>query len=222
MLNKGIDQLAEYAVPSRARAPDSILTIYRGENHFNNAFGGKYVSVLTCPKCKNRSVTPENHITLQLHPSARSNEPICLRKCLASNFSAEEVEASCDKCKYKTGSSRTSQRFCKKVEINRLPNFLIINVSRHMNARVDAYGRFQPQKLMNPVTLNERMVLKEEGDKEVVYKLKAMIAHSGRRMGFGHYIAFTKQPDRAWVICDDTRVSLTPGYPHFLQKGSNR
>ena len=163
-------------------------------------FGAKYDSVLTCPICNNRSITPEYQLSLQLVPKVKPDALISLKACFAANFAEEYVEASCDKCGYKSEPSGKSKRFTKKTEIRKLPKLLVINLSRYK------IGRVAQLKIMNPVKLEEKLVLKE-GDKDVTYQLRGVISHKGKHLRSGHYIAFTKQPDRTWAKCDDFRVS---------------
>ncbi|KAG0642541.1 hypothetical protein HOY80DRAFT_616038 [Tuber brumale] len=172
------------------------------ENHFDRVFGAKYDSILTCPICNNRSVTPEYQLSLQLTPKANSKAMIDLKACFATNFSREYVEASCDNCGHKTEASDKSKWFSKKTEIRKLPKFLIINISRYR------IGGLAQTKIMNPVNLEENLVLKE-GDKDVTYQLRGMISHKGEQVRCGHYIAFVKQPDRTWARCDDTTIKQT-------------
>lgn len=205
LLNKGADQLNRYLFSPLKVVIESNNTIsIQGhtnleENHFDRVFGAKYDSVLTCPICNNRSVTPEYQLSLQLAPKVTPNGLINLKACFASNFAEEYVEASCDKCGYKTEPSKKSKRFAKKTEIRKLPKFLVINLSRYK------IGRFAQTKIMNPVKLEEKLVLKE-GDKDVIYQLRGVISHKGRQVRSGHYIAFIKQPDRTWAKCDDMWV----------------
>jgi len=204
LLNKGADQLNRYPFFSLnvVIKPNNTISIQRHtnlENHFDRVFGAKYDSVLTCPICNNRSVTPEYQLSLQLAPKVTPNGLINLKACFASNFAEEYVEASCDKCGYKTQPPEKSKRFAKKTEIRKLPKFLVINLSRYK------IGRSSQTKIMNPVKLEEKLVLKE-GDKDVIYQLRGVISHKGRQVRSGHYIAFIKQPDRTWAKCDDMWV----------------
>ena len=205
LLNKGADQLNRYPFFSLKVVTESNNTISiqkhtnLEENHFDRVFGAKYDSVLTCPICNNRSVTPEYQLSLQLAPKVAPDGLISLKACFASNFAEEYVEASCDKCGYKTEPSEKSKRFAKKIEIRKLPKFLVINLSRYK------IGRFAQTKIMNPVRLEEKLVLKE-GDKDVIYQLRGVISHRGKQVRSGHYIAFIKQPDRTWAKCDDMWV----------------
>jgi len=205
LLNKGVDQLNRYplfspevAIKSNNTTSAQSHTNLEG-NHFDRVFGAKYDSVLTCPICNNRSITPEYQLSLQLVPKVTPSALINLKACFAANFAEEYVEASCDKCGYKTEPSEKSKRFAKKTEIRKLPKFLVINLSRYK------MGRFAQTKIMNRVKLEEELVLKE-GDKDVTYQLRGVISHTGKQLRSGHYIAFTKQPDRTWAKCDDVWV----------------
>ncbi|KAG0125976.1 hypothetical protein HOY82DRAFT_542799 [Tuber indicum] len=170
------------------------------ENHFGRVFGAKYDSILTCRVCKNQSVTPEHQLSLQLTPEVTTKATINLKACFTDIFSGEDVEASCDNCGHKANLSDKSKCFSKKTEIRKLPKFLIITISRYS---INDSG--VSNKIMNPVKVEEKLVL-EEGDKDVTYQLTGMISHKGGQLKCGHYIAFIKQPDRTWAKCDDSKV----------------
>ncbi|PWW74791.1 cysteine proteinase [Tuber magnatum] len=81
LLNKGVDQLNS--------APNGTNSV----NYFDRIFGAKYDSILTCPACNNKSVTPEYQLNLQLALKVTRRAMINLNDCFADNF-AEEIGGS--------------------------------------------------------------------------------------------------------------------------------
>lgn len=154
-------------------------------NPIDKTFGGSFPSVLTCPKCHHRSYNKVDLPSLMLHPSVtqrdnKASNIIYLTDLLNEYLKPEKVDATCEKCKH------NKKKFTKQIEIERLPEFLVLNIMRWTGATLRV-GRVGADKLMNRLRFDEKIKLME-GETEVEYVLHAVVAHSGRalaRGGFG-------------------------------------
>lgn len=168
------------------------------------SLGGDLRSTIVCPRCKNVSDSKMDFLDLMITPGdwIKSNDksPFDIEQALDKHFAPESVEWTCDKCKKKSD--------CKKqLRYVRPPKFLTIPIARHTTRfrhGMPVFGKLGNQVKYGP-TLE---ITAGEGKQKFVYhyKLASVVGHLGSLSG-GHYVAFARQPDDTWALCDDDDVS---------------
>ncbi|XP_066270797.1 ubiquitin carboxyl-terminal hydrolase 8-like isoform X2 [Branchiostoma lanceolatum] len=162
-------------------------------------FQGQFKSTLQCLRCHNTSTTFEAfmYLSLPIPSSGRCK----LQECVQTFTKSEKVSGSdkwyCSRCK-------THREAVKKIEIWKLPPFLLIHLKRFK------YEGVWRQKLNTNVdfplsSLDMRTFI--VGPKpQPHYKLFAVSNHYGTMEG-GHYTAFCKNTsNRRWYKFDDHEV----------------
>ena len=154
----------------------------------SNLFHGRYKQTIHCPNCGYDSITYQPFVDIQV-PLVESKNNIELIDCFNSLIDDEELDNynmyNCEKCKNKVNA-------IKKMEIDILPDFLIVTLKRFNRMR----------KLDNAVNfpLNQFKIL----DKK--YDLYATVNHFGSKNG-GHYTANIKHPNGNWYNMNDSKCS---------------
>ncbi|KAI5787107.1 hypothetical protein EDC01DRAFT_660636 [Geopyxis carbonaria] len=165
------------------------------KDEVHRSFGGSYKTTVTCPKCKNESsgeieICPDLHLN---HAGARG--PMKLSDMIMKHFGKEEVEYTCEKCKFK------NNHFSKQQVVVTGPEFLTIHLARHQNA-IFSRGRIQAKKSMQKLDFPRVLSLGSHN-----YRLKSFVAHAGGSMNCGHYVAYVRQPSGVWAECNDESIS---------------
>ncbi len=102
----------------------------------------------------------------------------------------------------------------KRMEIFNAPDYLVIHLKRFSHTRGLFGGRKVNELISFPVDGLDlsKQILKNPGDKQIIYDLYAVSNHFGSLDG-GHYTAYCKNPVYGkWFNFDDNDVSkLSPG-----------
>jgi len=159
-------------------------------------FAGQFNSRVTCKGCNNETVTFDPFLDLQL--PIISEKTVRLDDCLEAFQCEEEIIDlyQCQKCK-------TTQKATKKLEIERYPKYLNIQLKRFQT-----YPK--KQKILESIEfpIQDWKIRSIAGDTQI-YNLKAAISHFGP-IDSGHYVCFSKRGDH-WFLCDDEDISrLSP------------
>lgn len=160
------------------------LKLDNNKSIISNTFYGKFKQTIHCPNCKYNSITYQ-HFTDLAVPLVSSK----LSDCFNYFTTEEELDSDnlykCDKCKQHV-------KAIKKMELDILPNCLIVTLKR-FNKR---------QKLTNHIDfpLKGFNVLNQK------YDLYATVNHFGGKNG-GHYTANVKHPNGNWYNMNDSRCS---------------
>ena len=150
----------------------------------NDLFRGYYKQTIKCTECNYESITKQEFTTLEL-PINGNN----IHECLISYLSEEKLDKNnmykCEKCK---------KNVCaiKKLEIDELPNFLIITLKR--------FNR--NQKINNNVSIP----LKNFNLLNSIYNLYGTVNHFGSLNG-GHYTANVLHANDIWYNMNDSSCS---------------
>ncbi|KAI8062881.1 hypothetical protein BC940DRAFT_278341 [Gongronella butleri] len=167
-------------------------------------FGGEMQSNVTCPHCKDVSVTPQNFLDLGIDISSSqkgySTHPSVIG-ALHSYIQPEPVEGyTCPSCKRQGTVS-------KKMTVNALPPMLILQVKRFGYSYYGLHKKrdfvaFQETLDMAPFVTHPSKLTKSSK-----YQLYAVLVHMGSDCHSGHYYAFVKAPNGQWYCMDDESVS---------------
>lgn len=155
----------------------------------SDIFYGRFKQTIHCPKCCNDSVTYEHFTDLEIPLITSKSKSIKLSDCF-DNFTIEEELD--DDNKYGCGKCSELVNAIKKIELDILPNFLIVTLKR-FNKRHK---------------LSDHVEFPLEGFK-VLYKnydLYATVNHYGGKNG-GHYTASVKHPNGNWYKMNDSNCS---------------
>lgn len=150
----------------------------------NDLFRGYYKQTIKCLECNNESITKQEFITLEL-PITGNNIHECLISYLHEEKLDKENMYKCDKCKKHVSA-------IKKLEIDELPNFLIITLKRFNRNQKINNGVSMPVKNFN--LLNS------------TYNLYGTVNHFGNMNG-GHYTANVLHANDSWYNMNDSQCS---------------
>ncbi|KAF1742112.1 hypothetical protein MXB_2343, partial [Myxobolus squamalis] len=174
------------------------LDRFSRETHMiDHIFGGWMRGTVTCLTCQHESTTfdPLLDINLDIENSSNVNTSIY------HYFTPQRISGStylCPKCKKRVVAK-------KKVDIEKCPKFLIIQLKRfHFDGK--SYSKnskhinFYEELDITPYVLN--------GD-ESKYSLYGVIVHQGSTCSSGHYYAYAKSQHGIWSQLNDSSVSAT-------------
>ena len=155
----------------------------------SDIFYGKFKQIVHCPKCGYDSITYQSFTDLEIPLCKSNSSSIDLGECIENFITEETLDQNnlytCDKCKQ-------SVQAIKKMDLDILPNFLIVTLKR-----------FDKQKKLNDLVdfpLEKFKIFNTE------YDLYATVNHYGGRNG-GHYTASVLHPNGNWYKMDDSRCS---------------
>ena len=159
------------------------------------AFKGKYVSTVTCPRCKHASIPKEEEFsTLHIDICESSLNPT-VEQGIEKFLEVEKVEWRCDKCKITSVAE-------KKTGLKEMPELLVIQIKRFSQ---DKYGIFS--KNSRSVNFPDTLTVENSGNIKSNFELVSYIHHTGRTSG-GHYTASCRDNvTNLWYKYDDIRVS---------------
>lgn len=166
-----------------------------------DTFYGQFKSIVSCSACTytSRSFDPFMFLTLPIPTKNNVSVNDCLEMFCKEEYFNKSNLWYCPKCKQKRNAM-------KQIQIWKLPKILIVHFSRF-----SFDGRFRnklntfisyPELLdmTNYVNMEETFFGKEQ------YELYAVSNHFGTLTG-GHYTAFCKDTENAWLSYDDNTVT---------------
>ena len=164
----------------------------------HRVFGGRLESRVKCrnSKCLAVSNTVEAFLDLSLGVAAAHSVEECLER-----FTAEEQlgDANKWKCPHCDQLVRASKRF----RIERCPNVLVLHLKRFGYGRL---GRKVRSHIRFSTTLQLRAPVLKEEQRQVLYRLFAVLVHSGRSASSGHYVCFSRAANGLWYEMNDAKV----------------
>lgn len=145
-----------------------------------------------------KTLNDKTDLDFKITRHSKQNE-IDIGECFKNFFKLEKLQEGnewyCPECK-------THQKATKKMEIYKVPPILIIHLKRFNNSR-------KINTLVNfPIEgLDMKPYVKTHQGRNLKYDLFGISNHYGN-LGFGHYIAYAKNPfNQKWYEYDDTQVS---------------
>ncbi|CAL8109144.1 unnamed protein product [Orchesella dallaii] len=171
---------------------------YKKSNNskISELFCGQQKSCVTCSSCSTQSVTFEPFFILSV-PIPSSGKKCDIQQCIDFYTTEEELSGwNCVQCKKKV-------RATKKIDLWRLPPYLIIHLQRFYN---DGYWKKRLTEIDFPVdnlNLNPK-VIGTDRSTTYDYQLYSVSNHYGSMDG-GHYTAYCRLPG-TWLRFDDLEV----------------
>ncbi|ODN00955.1 Ubiquitin carboxyl-terminal hydrolase 8 [Orchesella cincta] len=166
------------------------------DSKISELFCGQQKSCVTCSSCSTQSVTFEPFFILSV-PIPISGKKCDIQQCIDFYTTEEELSGwNCVQCKRKV-------RATKKIDLWRLPPYLIIHLQRFYN---DGYWKKRLTEIDFPVenlNLNPKVIGKDRNT-SYDFQLYAVSNHYGSMDG-GHYTAYCRQNGN-WLRFDDLEV----------------
>ncbi|XP_054717252.1 ubiquitin carboxyl-terminal hydrolase 36-like [Uloborus diversus] len=164
----------------------------------NQIFGGYHRSQVTCLSCKTKSNKYDHFMEILV--DVKQNV-LSLEKALEKSIQPELLHLdnsySCPKCK-------TSVAAQKKYTVYRAPNVATFQLKRFDYNR--SFGGKITKQITYPEKLNMRPYMSEPKGDPVLYRLNAVLVHTGASCNSGHYYCYVKNSNGYWYIMDDQRV----------------
>ncbi|OQV22134.1 Glutamyl-tRNA(Gln) amidotransferase subunit B, mitochondrial [Hypsibius exemplaris] len=181
----------------------SKLDTYTQETTFaSRIFGGFYRSRVICLTCKQASITYEPYLDVPVDIAKVGSLEEALRHYVRPEQLAHpDNYYACEQCKKSCPAT-------KQVTIHKAPACLTFQLKRFH------YNHFSTfSKIDKPINFPEELDMKpfmSPGEVEtprVMYRLYAVLVHSGSSAHSGHYYSFVKSAGNTWYRMDDTTVS---------------
>jgi ubiquitin C-terminal hydrolase len=156
----------------------------------SDIFYGKFKQTVHCPNCKHDSITYQDFTDLEVPLiTSKKSKYIELNDCFDNFTTEEELD---DENMYRCEKCKKQVKAIKKMELDILPNYLIVTLKRfNRRHKLDNHVEFP---LEGFEVLNKK------------YDLYATVNHYGGRHG-GHYTASVKHPNGNWYKMNDSSCS---------------
>ncbi|KAM6067590.1 ubiquitin carboxyl-terminal hydrolase 36-like [Chlamydotis macqueenii] len=158
-------------------------------------FGGYLRSRVKCSACKGVLDTYEPYLDLALEIEQATNLEQALEQFVRPDVLGGENVYMCDKCKQKVTAS-------KGFTIHRASNVLTLSLKRFS----DFGGCKITKNVAYPKFLNIRPYMSQKNGDPVMYRLYAVLVHSGYSCHSGHYYCHMKASNGQWYQMDDDLV----------------
>ncbi|XP_037259045.1 ubiquitin carboxyl-terminal hydrolase 36 isoform X2 [Falco rusticolus] len=158
-------------------------------------YGGYLRSCVRCLECKSVSDTYDPFLDLSLEIMEVTDITQALELYVQPDMLGGENAYMCDKCKKKVLAS-------KQFTIHRPSNVLTISLKRF----ADFHGVKITKDVEYPEILNIRPYLSQSNGHPVLYKLYAVLVHSGYSCHSGHYYCYVKASNGQWYQMNDNLV----------------
>ncbi|OXB81070.1 UNVERIFIED_CONTAM: hypothetical protein H355_005000 [Colinus virginianus] len=155
-------------------------------------FGGYLRSRVKCSVCKSVSDTYEPYLDMSLEIKQAENVVQALELFVKSDVLSGENAYLCPKCKKKVPAS-------KRFTIHRASNVLTLSLKRFANFRGDKITK----DVGYPEFLNIRPYMSRSSGDPVMYRLYAVLVHSGYSCNSGHYYCYVKASNGQWYQMND-------------------
>ena len=160
------------------------------------------MTIITCSSCKHVSRTFQSFFTFGLHlPAKATRRNVTLEALFESASHSESIEDyKCDSCKSKSTCT-------KKIQLAKLPSFLIVYLVRFEISYIsgDYVKNETPVSVPLQVRVPEKCLDQDTILESPDYDVIGAIHHSGYREG-GHYVAEVNY-DGSWYEKNDSFVS---------------
>ncbi|XP_040212747.1 ubiquitin carboxyl-terminal hydrolase 42 isoform X4 [Rana temporaria] len=162
----------------------------------HQVFGGCLRSRVKCLKCKSVSDTYEDCLDIALEIKASHS----INQALEEFVKAEQLEGDnaykCSKCNQLVTAT-------KKFTIHRTSNVLTLSLKRFASFS----GGKLSKEIKYPEYLDIRPYTSHPNGDALVYKLYAVLVHSGFSCHTGHYYSYIKASNDQWYLMNDSIVS---------------
>lgn len=181
----------------------------------HSIFGGHLRSQVRCTVCKH----PSNVYDPMMDLSLEIGQATTVQKALR-NFTKPEVlsgsnQFQCDKCGKKVDA-------VKQFTIHEAPRVLTLQLkrfafmSRHGN-KIGKHVAFPPTLDITSFT-SAGMAGGQRAGSGTVYKLHAVLVHSGHSLNSGHYYSYVQASNGTWYVMNDSQVKTVSTGQVFAQQ----
>ncbi|XP_073447119.1 ubiquitin carboxyl-terminal hydrolase 42 isoform X1 [Aquarana catesbeiana] len=162
----------------------------------HQVFGGCLRSRVKCLKCKSVSDTYEDCLDIALEIKSSHS----INQALEEFVKAEQLEGDnaykCSKCNQLVTAT-------KKFTIHRTSNVLTLSLKRFASFS----GGKLSKEIKYPEYLDIRPYTSHPNGEALIYKLYAVLVHSGFSCHTGHYYSYIKASNDQWYLMNDSIVS---------------
>ncbi|ORX99735.1 cysteine proteinase [Basidiobolus meristosporus CBS 931.73] len=163
----------------------------------HQVFGGYFRSQINCSTCDTEVNTFDPFLDLSLEVKSCKS----LEKALEMFTKSQELSGDnsyfCDRCDKLSPAA-------KKMTVYEAPVVLTIQLKRFLFASSTASKLAKPMSY--PETLDINPYVSNNSDPIPLYKLYAVIVHTGGSCTTGHYYIMVKTPSGSWYSIDDDKV----------------
>ncbi|PPS98260.1 Ubiquitin carboxyl-terminal hydrolase of the cysteine proteinase fold protein [Cryptosporidium hominis] len=177
--------------------PIAASTTYIGQ-----LFCGFFLSRIVCHNCQYTSNTYDPFMDVPLDIMGVSNLENALKLFTKIEYLKGENRYMCPKCNQRSDAS-------KQLLIEKLPPLLTIQLKRFSYV---GHGSRKPNKAINfsdVLDLQPYISSKTYSESSYIYKLWAVVCHSGNTLSCGHYYTHAKSIDNKWYCFNDDYVKPT-------------
>ncbi|NWS76160.1 UBP36 hydrolase, partial [Crotophaga sulcirostris] len=161
-------------------------------------FGGYLRSRVWCSVCKSISDTYEPYLDLAVGIKEARTITWALDMFVRPEVLHGENAYMCEKC-------QTKVRAIKRFSIHRASNVLTLSLKRFANF----HGGKISKDVRYPEFLDIRPYMSEKKGDPIMYKLYAVLVHSGHCCRSGHYFCYVKASNGQWYQMNDAEVRLS-------------
>ncbi|KAK9171127.1 Ubiquitin carboxyl-terminal hydrolase family protein [Cryptosporidium meleagridis] len=186
--------------------PIAASTTYIGQ-----LFCGFFLSRIVCHNCQYTSNTYDPFMDVPLDIMGVSNLENALKLFTKIEYLKGENRYMCPKCNQKSDAS-------KQILIEKPPPLLTIQLkrfsyvghgSRKPNKAINFSDVLDLQPYMSSKTRSESKISSSTSESSYIYKLWAVVCHSGNTLSCGHYYTHAKSIDNKWYCFNDDYVKPT-------------
>jgi ubiquitin carboxyl-terminal hydrolase 36/42 len=179
------------------------LDLFTQETTFaSRIFGGFYRSRVLCQSCKQPSSVYDPFMDVPLDIARVDTLEEALK-----TFTRVEVLNSPNNL-YRCERCNKSCPATKQVTIHKPPSILTFQLKRFLFNSFSSFSKID-KPVQFPETLDLRPYMSQgESSGSIMYKLYAVLVHSGSSCHSGHYYSFVKTANNTWFRMDDTSVSI--------------
>ncbi|XP_072275051.1 ubiquitin carboxyl-terminal hydrolase 42 isoform X2 [Pyxicephalus adspersus] len=162
----------------------------------HQVFGGCLRSRVKCLKCKSVSDTYEDCLDIALEIKSSHSISHALEEFVKAEQLDGDNAYKCSKCNQLVTAT-------KKFTIHRLSNVLTLSLKRFASFS----GGKLSKEIKYPEYLDIRPYTSHPSGEALIYKLYAVLVHSGFSCHTGHYYSYIKASNDQWYLMNDSVVS---------------
>lgn len=163
----------------------------------NQIFGGFLRSQVQCMKCKEKSNTYDPYLDISLDIKSVQSLERAFEKYVTAEVLDHDNSYMCTRCQRKVIAE-------KRFTIHKPSNVLTIQLKRFDYNRY--FGKIV-RHITFPEKLNLRPYMSVRQGEPIMYKLYAVLVHTGHSCTSGHYFAYVRPSNQSWYCMNDNSVS---------------
>ncbi|KAK9765316.1 hypothetical protein K7432_006450 [Basidiobolus ranarum] len=163
----------------------------------HQVFGGYLRNEIKCSTCDFESNTFDPILDLSLDVKNCKSVEKALEMFTKSEKLVEDNQYFCERCDKLSDAA-------KRMSIYEAPVVLTVQLKRYLSNSETATKLAKPMSY--PETLDINPYMSNDKDTVPLYKLYAVLVHTGNSCNSGHYYVMIKAPSGAWYSIDDDKV----------------